>query len=188
MAIKTFTTGEVLTASDTNTYLANSGLTYITTGTATTGSTLSLSNCFTSTHDAYRIVINTFITSSAAGLDVQMLASGSPTATGYYWVYLSAGYTTTATYSQIGAANSSSWSPLAISAGGSDSGASAFDLFNPKVTNKTIITGMRTDPRTTGAVGQLNGYLNDNTSYDGIRFTTAGITNLTVVVYGYRKA
>jgi hypothetical protein len=29
MAIKTFTTGEVLTASDTNTYLANSGLVYI---------------------------------------------------------------------------------------------------------------------------------------------------------------
>ena len=30
MAIKTFTTGEVLTASDTNTYLANAGLVYIT--------------------------------------------------------------------------------------------------------------------------------------------------------------
>jgi hypothetical protein len=29
MAIKTFTTGEVLTASDTNTYLANSGLVYV---------------------------------------------------------------------------------------------------------------------------------------------------------------
>jgi hypothetical protein len=29
MAIKTFTTGEVLTASDTNTYLANSGLIYV---------------------------------------------------------------------------------------------------------------------------------------------------------------
>jgi hypothetical protein len=31
MAIKTFTTGEVLTASDTNTYLANSGLVFETT-------------------------------------------------------------------------------------------------------------------------------------------------------------
>jgi hypothetical protein len=29
MAIKTFTTGEVLTAADTNTYLANSGLVYV---------------------------------------------------------------------------------------------------------------------------------------------------------------
>jgi hypothetical protein len=29
MAIKTFTTGEVLTASDTNTYLANAGLVFV---------------------------------------------------------------------------------------------------------------------------------------------------------------
>jgi len=35
MAIKTFTTGEVLTAADTNTYLTNSGFQYVSSGSFT---------------------------------------------------------------------------------------------------------------------------------------------------------
>lgn len=65
MAIKTFTTGEVLTASDTNTYLANSGLVYITEAAL---STTALDGIFTSTYDNYRIVVNNIITSGAGGL------------------------------------------------------------------------------------------------------------------------
>jgi hypothetical protein len=188
MAIKTFATGEVLTAANTNTYLANSGLVYITEATATSGSTLSISNCFTSIYDAYRIVVNSYTAASAAALGVQMQVSGSPTATGYAFVYVSSSYVTTSTYSQIGATGSTSWGPLCIT-GGSDAGASAFDLFLPKVTNKTTIYGNRNDPRALGTVGTLSGYLDNNTSYDGILFTSgATISNLTVIVYGYRKA
>lgn len=52
MAIKTFTTGEVLTASDTNTYLANSGLVFVksqTIGSAVTSVTVS--DAFSATYD-----------------------------------------------------------------------------------------------------------------------------------------
>jgi len=65
MAIKTFTTGEVLTASDTNTYLANSGLVYITEAAL---STTALDGIFTSTYDNYRIVVNNILTAGSAGL------------------------------------------------------------------------------------------------------------------------
>jgi hypothetical protein len=65
MAIKTFTTGEVLTASDTNTYLANSGLVYITSATL---SATALDGIFTSDYDNYRIVISNIDQSGSAGL------------------------------------------------------------------------------------------------------------------------
>jgi hypothetical protein len=189
MAVKTFTSGETLTAGDTNTYLNNGGLVYITQASATTGSTLSISNCFTSAFDAYRIVIDRYTNSTAAALDVQLQVSGSPTVTGYYYVYISSAYATSAVYSQIGAANTTAWSPMAVT-GGADSGASSFDLINPKVTNRTTIIGTRTDPRTTGAVGPFTGYLDNATAYDGIKFTSnAGtLSLLRVTVYGYRVA
>ena len=53
MAVKTFTTGEVLTASDTNTYLANAGLVYITSTSVGTGGSLTVSNCFSATYNNY---------------------------------------------------------------------------------------------------------------------------------------
>jgi hypothetical protein len=69
MAIKTFTTGEVLTASDTNTYLANAGLVYIT-STAVSGSTVTVSNCFDSTYDWYKVVL--FVTGTVTGSDINI--------------------------------------------------------------------------------------------------------------------
>ena len=56
MAVKTFTT-EVLTSADTNTYLANSGLVYITSTTIGTGvSSVTLSSVFSATYDNYRVI------------------------------------------------------------------------------------------------------------------------------------
>lgn len=57
MAVKTFTTGEVLTASDTNTYLANAGLVYVTSA-SLSAVTNTFTNVFSSTYDSYRIVVN----------------------------------------------------------------------------------------------------------------------------------
>ena len=61
MAVKTFTTGEVLTAADTNTYLNNGGLVWIKTATVTNAadSGTAFRSIFTSTYDAYRIVCHT---------------------------------------------------------------------------------------------------------------------------------
>ena len=59
MAIKTFSSGEVLTASDTNTYLNNGGLVYIAGGSATNTSALDVNSVFSSTYDNYRVVLQT---------------------------------------------------------------------------------------------------------------------------------
>jgi hypothetical protein len=60
MAIKTFFAGQVLTAADTNAYLANAMATFVKSTTITAGaSSVTVSNCFSSTYDRYKIVIST---------------------------------------------------------------------------------------------------------------------------------
>ena len=57
MAIKTFTANSVLTAADTNTYLANSGLVYVTSQTVGTAvASVTVSSAFNSSFDSYKIV------------------------------------------------------------------------------------------------------------------------------------
>jgi hypothetical protein len=89
MAIKTFTTGEVLTASDTNTYLANSGLTYITQGTVSANTTLNFTSIFTSAYDNYRVVFTSSANQTAPGNQINLrVRSGSTdlsTGNAYLW-------------------------------------------------------------------------------------------------------
>jgi hypothetical protein len=86
MAIKTFTTGEVLTAADTNTYLANSGLVYIASG-SLSGTSTTFTNCFSSTYDSYRVL---FRATGTVGNTVFLKFNGSTGATynvnGFYTI------------------------------------------------------------------------------------------------------
>jgi hypothetical protein len=81
MAVKTFTSGATLTASDVNTYLTNAGLVWKAGGTiGTTVSSLVISNCFSGSFDAYRIVISGGAASADSFIKVILGAS----TTGYY--------------------------------------------------------------------------------------------------------
>jgi hypothetical protein len=82
MAIKTFTTGEVLTASDTNTYLANSGMTYIGAYTAS-AATLFINSCFTSTYNNYFITFQTTSVSTTGSFQFKLRASGTANSANY---------------------------------------------------------------------------------------------------------
>ena len=115
MAIKTFTTGEVLTASDTNTYLNNGGLVYISTTTATSGSSVTVSNCFSSTYDAYKIIATGGGTAAATPIAFQL--SGITTGVYYggviYFAYAgggpaapsAVGFSGATNWQEVGAAN-----------------------------------------------------------------------------------
>jgi hypothetical protein len=81
MAVKTFTT-ETLTSADTNTYLANSGLVYVTSGTVSgTPSSITVSSAFSSTYDHYQILVSNMTVTNSANL---RMTFGS-TVTGYYY-------------------------------------------------------------------------------------------------------
>jgi hypothetical protein len=192
MAVKTFTTGEVLTASDTNTYLANSGLVYITTATATSGTTLSVDTCFTSTMDNYLLVITATPTSSAYGVDLRMRASGTDTSTGYYWgfsrVDIAAG-----TISAQSGSNSTVFASGAI-AGSTGRASAVVQVINPYLAQYTSFSSQATDNRGSAAYAGIvsGGQLTNTTVYDGFSLMFGGgggtISHLAVTVYGYRKA
>lgn len=86
MAIKTFVSGEILTASDTNTYLNNGGWVYITSVDLGGNTAVNLDGCFTATYDTYQVIISNFRGASAGYLYVQTRSSGT-TDTGTNYVY-----------------------------------------------------------------------------------------------------
>ena len=193
MAIKTFSSGEVLTAADTNTYLTNSGLVYITTATASnTASALNIQSCFSATYDNYRIEITNIRSSSNSAIYFQMLNGATPVTTGTYnWAYVGISTLNVSTNSQ--AASQTSGFIGVNTNSSTDTGNSAtFDILNPYLARRTILLG-----QAIGINAGLNGFDIRNgganhespASYDGIRLLT-GLGNITFTarVYGYRQA
>jgi len=185
MAIKTFTTGEVLTAADTNTYLANSGLVYIKSQTVGSGvSSVAVSSAFSTDFDNYKILYTGGTHSAAQDIGMQL---GSTT-TGYYGARLAVFYTSnTLNYGLNN--NSASWGFVGT---GSSTGAYAnFELLNPFTATRTIVNAPNIASTSTGAVaGSYNGFLDNATSYTAFTLIpTAGtLTGGTITEYGYRKA
>lgn len=201
MAIKTFTTGEVLTASDTNTYLANSGLVTVKpssvagTGVSLSGATVnfssanpvSINGCFNATYDNYRVLVRIYGTGSsfstfrlrAAGVDEAGLYYFR---TGFYTQYSSA------------AVNGYSAGPLTSSLVGqygtsiSDTGTAVLEFCNPALAAyKTTFYQDCLDPATATRY-TTNGTHAVTASYDGFSvIPNAGSITGQIMIYGYRK-
>lgn len=195
MAVKSnFASGDVLTASDVNTYLTNGGLVYITQATATSGGTMNIAGCFTSTYASYRL-IGTIIGNSATAYDLGMrfyAGAGSPVNTGYYWgqtrVDIAAGT------SNVVAGNNSTYASLGCTSANAGRATFVVDIINPQLAQYTAWTAQGTDSRGSGAYGGISttGQLTNTTQYDSVQFGygiwgTGTISNLTVNVYGYRQ-
>lgn len=192
MAIKTFTTGEVLTASDTNTYLANAGLVYVTEATFTSTPTVTVSNCFTSTYANYRILVYAEGTSNTNALTMTFISGGTERTAGYYGQVMSydptAGSTTWYAYNQttrlpIG------WLPN----GFSNQGSMSVDIYNPQVsTLKTSTHGTHFGISSGAAfyAGMSGGQYTTAEAQQGFWLRNVAGTNMTgkVFVYGYRSA
>lgn len=188
MAIKTFTAGSVLTASDTNTYLANSGLVYVTSTTFTTQNYVQVNNCFSSTYDMYRVIMTTTAVSTNTNLYFQLSKSGTPTASNYYWGLT---YVTNGGGTGTGQASPGTTVNPAYIGSGNAVGFQIVELLDPYNTRNTtyIITDNHNDSASqvirTGGGTHL-----DATAHDGIRFglTSPHTMSGTITVYGYRKA
>jgi hypothetical protein len=183
MAIKTFTTGEVLTAADTNTYLANSGLVFVKSQTIGNGvSSVTVSDAFSSTYDNYRIVFGGGVASSASGQFNLKLGSST---TGYYGVLQYALY---ASGGNLVAQdnNASAFSYMAnINV---NQVAGSIDLLQPYLAKHTLVKDASWIA--SNACGTYCGIHQVATSYtDFTLIPNAGtITGGTITVYGYRKA
>jgi hypothetical protein len=180
MAIKTFTTGEVLTAADTNTYLANSGLVFVSSTTVGSAvSSVTVSDAFSATYDNYLIVLSGGASTGETNLPLRL---GSKT-TNYkaQLIYVNWGSTILA----VGSSTATSFTYAASSRTNGMQG--AITLINPFLAKNTYINSTwQADADTGFNTGQTN----DTTSYTAFTFLVAGgtITGGTITVYGYRKA
>jgi hypothetical protein len=184
MAIKTFTSGAVLTASDTNTYLANSGLVYIKEQTIGNGvGSVTVSNAFSATYDNYVININVTTSSASVGA-IRLSLDGS--ADEYYAALVYGSYT--------------GGSPLLASLNdqaqwnwvgglyGSNGAIGQFTLMSPFLSKYTRVYSQAYEGSSNA--GALSGIHKVASSYTAFIFSpeSGTLTGGTVTVYGYRKA
>jgi hypothetical protein len=145
--------------------LPGSGLTLVTSqviGSAV--ASVTVTGAFSTTYDAYKIVIANTVTSAASTINITL---GS-TATGYYYVTAAGLFSTGASSNQNGAANATSW--LAVGSTPTTNVSNSLEILSPFSTAKTFYNATYVNV-TGGAAGNLAGYLNDTTSYTAFTLT-----------------
>jgi len=180
MAIKTFTTGEVLTAADTNTYLGNAGLVFVKQQTVGNGvSSVTVSDAFSTTYDNYKITYAGGVGSNAVAIAMTLGAS----ATGYYQGLQYVTYSSGAV-SSTSNNNSASWG--FIGEASPSMSAVDVDVFSPFLAKFSTMFGGYS-----GTVGgSIAGYHGVASSFTAFTFATAGntMTGGIITVFGYRKS
>lgn len=187
MAIKTFGAGAVLTASDTNTYLANSGLVYVTSVTFSAQSSVSINNCFNSTYTNYRIMLNLNGSSAGAYASFRLRASGSDRSSTDYFM---AGYYSSwnGGLNAYNAGGQTSMSSVGSWGGNIASGCS-IDIFSPAVSTDRTNWSVRVVDAGAGVVYSRDTVFAVTEAQDGFTvYPSAGTMTGTITVYGYRKA
>ena len=183
MAVKTFTT-EVLTSADTNTYLANSGLVYVTSATVgTTVSSVTVSSAFSSTYDNYRIIYSGGVGSNNANV---ALSLGS-VSTGYYGSQFGSTYAAGIPIGQ-GVNNGSFWNYVGFV--NPSYALMSIDLFHPNLARVTNISSNWSFNFASTGYSMFAGEQASTTQFTSfIMAPSSGtITGGEITVYGYRKA
>lgn len=185
MAIKTFTTGEVLTASDTNTYLANSGYVYLSKATFSAVSSASISNAFSATYDRYLLIAR--ITGSNIGQYVYLRYKngGTEYASNQYYKY---GYFikwsgSLTTYANGGETNHS---PLAVFNGLHNE--CRMEIQNPYSSSYRTSSTINTNDVADGACYVMDAVVATTDSFNGFNlYASAGTMTGEVLIYGMRQ-
>lgn len=193
MAIKTFSSGEVLTAADTNTYLNNGGLVYVGASSFTNQASHTFNNIFTLTYDHYRVIFQmTPNPNTSAYAAFRMVDAGGTIQTTNYtaksiWMNISNStigfndYDLSFVNAPIG--------PLSSTI----PGAVSLDIYNPRVsTLQTSWNGISTAQQTGVAnyTAFIGGQHQVAAAYTGLNVITRTGQNISgsITVYGYRKA
>ena len=195
MAVKTFTTGEVLTAADTNTYLANSGLVYISDTAFSASSAVNVSNVFSSTYENYRIMISWLQNTSPANLTMKLRDSGGDISTNYgsnmSGQYYNSGVSTFAGYNNT--ANETQTSIFIGQSAATYYGYTLFDIFSPNLAVATVGQGQFYASNASATLTRVTTFASFRhtaaTACTGFSLIpSAGTITGNVRLYGYRQA
>jgi hypothetical protein len=174
MPVPDFSPGEVLTAAA----MDSIGLWLVTTASWTGSNTVTISNCFSSTYDAYRIMVVSGTSASSGDISMTL---GPSSSSNYAHQLVFGAYANTPQAS--GSTGNASW-PVA---GGSGAGTIVVnaDVFAPNLAQWSAIGATTATP--TGA-GYFAGNFRANTVFTNFTLTAGStVTGATVRVYGYRK-
>ncbi len=180
MALTTFVAGNVLTAQQLNdSFAAVQGMTLIKTQTIGSAvSSVAVTNAFSATYDAYKIIITGG--ASSANDRIEMILGA--TATGYSMQFIYGSYTNSV--AAAGSTNQTKW----LYAGGTSTTSISMDvdLLNPYLTELTFISARNMESSLAGIAA---GYLNNSTSYTDFTINpkTGTITGGEIRVYGYKN-
>jgi hypothetical protein len=184
MAIKTFTTGEVLTASDTNTYLANSGLVYVGAGTLSlTTSATNVTGVFSSTYKHYRVLLDITARSTSNRFDMRYIVGTTPTSSAYYNAGIGCdfGSNTTVYYQRSNNDNQIYFDTQTGSA------TYTLDIMDPQLARGTTMHGRFSSAQTALSLG-FGGVQGSSTQFTGFQlFTSTGTMTVEYLIYGYRE-
>lgn len=147
----------------------------------TTVSSVTVSDVFSATYNAYKIIIE----GGAASTSNVLLCQLGATTTGYYYA------TTECTYAgSAGNNNGANVGNFRCGAGETGALSGEFDIFNPFAADETWAVGQYCVPRTTGSAVTHSAFLNNTTSYTAftILTTTGTLTGGTIRVYGYQNS
>jgi hypothetical protein len=160
------------------------GLELVSTTTVTSGSSVTVSNCFSSTYDAYKIIMSGGATTANGTMSFQF----SGITTGYYigiiYYAFSAGSGTPAIFS---AANQSTWQEVGST---SSSGiALNIDVINPYLAKFKQYSCAAPNMNTSGSFVLTNGICSSTAQATGFVLSHGTtFTSGTVRVYGYRNS
>jgi hypothetical protein len=166
-----------------------SGLTFITTATATAVQTLSINDCFSSTYDAYEIqIINTNSVGVNSAFKARLRVGGTDTITQYSTQRLFAYGTTVGAGADT--AGNDEWYVADLDPTYKGYFAQ-ITLHNPNVATKTTgrITSNNTDQSGAFVLNEIALAQDATTQFTGITFITAGTSFTgTIRVYGYANS
>lgn len=189
MAIKTFTDNTALPASDINTFLANSGLVYITGASFSGVANVSVNSCFSATYDHYKLIVAN-VTKTVAGALIMRYRTGGVDNANAEYNYAQVGLYTNGTGANNSANNDTLWNlGTYTSATGTYLEVVNVDIYNPFTTGRTYASGFAIGFNAatfyrTQAMTQYGTY-----SFDGFTISpAAGTMAGKYAVYGYRIA
>ena len=182
MAFPTFTSGDVLTATDMNAV----GLWLVKTQSVGTGvSTVEVTNAFSSTYRNYYVTWTGGTLNAADNIAVYM--GNATLASGYYGARVAANPSGTSLLA--GDNNANSWNNAAA---GHTAGATCeFWFFNPNIADETFFRSTFWKINTADPIfGDYTGFLNNTTQYTSFTLDPGDATTMsggTIRVYGYRN-
>lgn len=181
MAIKTWTS-ERVTSADINAYLTNAGLDYVSTATASSVTTLTISG-FSSTWENYRLVYSNFTGNTGSGIFIQVANSGTAAATAYYSALTGYTYAGATAFNNV---NNGTTTILGIA----HSTIPCFGTVDISRINVAANTSFVAQAQSGTAIYAGGGYHGTATAYSQVIVTIFGGTAFsgTFRLYGYRQA